>query len=92
MAVEVRAVMPGVTAEQMRPFLAQLGGKIKAFPGFVAHASGPVEGGYHVTEIWESQDAYERWVREVVMPAMQQMGGGRPPQPEYLSADTVVTR
>ena len=38
------------------------------------NASGPTPTGYLVTEIWESQEAHERWVREVIAPVMRGMG------------------
>lgn len=66
--------------------------QLKATPGFIAHASGPIAGGYQVTEIWESQEASERWVREVIMPIMQQIGVTQPPPtPQYLPAENVIT-
>ncbi len=67
--------------------------QIKTFPGFIAHASGSVGGGHFVTEFWESRETYEKWLHEVIGPAMQQAGGGQPPQLHYhLSADVVITR
>ncbi len=92
MAIEMRTVIQGASPEQMQALIAQVGDKMKTFPGFIAHASGPIEGGFHVTELWESQEVHERWVREVVAPAMQQMGGGQVPPVQYLPADSVITR
>ncbi len=92
MAVEMRTQLQGITKEQHAGLLALVSSTIKTFPGFIAHASGPNEGGYYVTELWESQEAHERWVREVIAPAMQQAGGGQPPPVHYLPADSVVIR
>lgn len=92
MAIQMRTQVQGMTDEQWQGFAAHVLPQIKAFPGFLAHASGPYEGGYSVTELWESREAHERWVREVIAPAMQQAGGGQPPQLQYLPADTVIVR
>ncbi|PZS08704.1 MAG: hypothetical protein DLM70_02360, partial [Chloroflexi bacterium] len=74
MAIEMRTEVRGMTREQAQGFASQVLPKIKTFPGFIAHASGPSESGYYVTEFWESQQAHEKWVQEVIMPAMQQAG------------------
>jgi len=81
MAIEMRMVIQGASTEQMQTLIAQVGDKMKTFPGFIAHASGPLEDGFHVTELWESQEAHERWVREVIASPVQ-----------YLPADSVITR
>ena len=93
MAVLMRSEVQGVTAEQIRPFIAQMNEQMKSFPGFIAQAAGPIPGGYQVTEVWESQEAHERWVREVVGPAAaQQLGLTEAPSAEYLPLDYSITR
>ena len=92
MAVLMRTELQGVTVEQVEPLVAQVLGQIKAFPGFIAHARGPIPGGVQVTEVWESQEAHERWVREVIAPAMQQAGMGQVPLSNYLPLEAVITR
>ena len=93
MAVLMRTELQGVTVEQVEPLVAQVLGQIKAFPGFIAQAAGPIPGGYQVTEVWETQEAHERWVREVVGPlAAQQLGITEIPPWQYLTLDGFVTR
>ena len=92
MAVLMRSELQGVTAEQIRPFIARMNEQMKSFPGFIAHARGPIPGGVQVTEVWESQEAHERWVREVIAPAMQQAGMGQVPPSNYLPLEAVITR
>lgn len=70
MTVLMRADVPGMNSEQFEVVFAPLIDQLKAFPGYIAHASGPVQGSYQVTEAWESQEAHERWVREVIVPTM----------------------
>lgn len=96
MSVLMRHELPGVTAEQAEPLIAPLLEQLKTFPGFVAHASGPFPGGVQVTEAWESQEAHERWVREHVVPTMQQAGmlppGAQLPPSQYLPLNHFATR
>jgi hypothetical protein len=93
MAVLMRSEIQGITAEQIRPFIAQANEQMKSFPGFIAQAAGPIPGGYQVTEVWETQEAHERWVREVVGPlAAQQLGITEIPPWQYLPIDDFVTR
>jgi heme-degrading monooxygenase HmoA len=83
MTVLMRAEVPGMTADQFEVLFAPLIDQLKGFPGFIANASGPVPEGYQVTEVWESQETHERWVREVIMPAMERAGLTRPPSIQY---------
>jgi hypothetical protein len=93
MAVLMRAELQGVTMEQMRPFMAQVKERIKSFPGFIAQASGPIPGGIQVTEVWETQETHERWLREVVGPmSAQQLGITEAPPSQYLPLDDFITR
>lgn len=92
MTVLMRADVPGMNSEQFEVVFAPLIDQLKAFPGYIAHASGPVQGSYQVTEAWESQEAHERWVREVIVPTMQRAGLTDPPSIQYLPLDRFFTR
>jgi hypothetical protein len=41
-------------------------------PGMLTHAAGPVAGGWRVIEIWESQEALDRFFREKLGAALQE--------------------
>jgi hypothetical protein len=91
MAIEMRAEIVGMTKEQYDDGISQVGAKLKATPGFIAHIAGPMAGGYRVTELWESREALDRWIREEIMPMAEQIG--IPPfQPQILPADNLITR
>ncbi len=93
MAILMRSEMQGVSAERFRAFIAQANVQMRSFPGFIAQASGPIPGGYQVTEVWETQEAHERWLREVVGPqAAQQLGLTEEPTAQYLPLDVFITR
>ncbi len=70
MTVLMTSTMPGTTAEGYEHLAATLLPTLKASPGFIAHAAGPVEGGYLVTELWESEQAHEAWFAQHVRTAM----------------------
>jgi hypothetical protein len=93
MAILMRSELQGVTAEQIQPFITHMNERMKTFPGFIAQAAGPIPGGYQVTEIWETQEAHERWLREVIAPtAAARLGLTQAPSAEYLTLDFFVTR
>ena len=92
MAILMSQEVPGMTAGQAEALIAQILDQLKTFPGFIAHATGPTPEGYQVTEVWESQEAHERWVREVVMPILQQAGLSELPPHHYLPLDRFFTR
>jgi heme-degrading monooxygenase HmoA len=70
MPVLMTSDMPGTTQEGYEHLAAALVPTMQASPGFIAHAAGPVEGGYVVTELWESEQAHEAWFAQHVRPAM----------------------
>lgn len=93
MAIEMRQELPDFTAEQAAAIAAQVNAQARTAPGFIAHASGPIAGGYHVTEFWESQEAFERFSDTVIKPLMGQLGVvGTFSPPQYLPVDNIVTR
>ena len=83
---------PGMTVEQFNAAFAPLLERIKMWPGFIMNASGPTPTGYLVTEIWESQEAHERWVREVIAPVMRGMGIESIPPVHYQTLNQYFMR
>ncbi len=54
--------------------------------GLIGHWAGPGEnGGWCVLSEWESQDAFERFRRDRLMPAAQQQGGPGTIQPRIFT-------
>jgi len=48
--------------------------------GFRMHAAGATpDGGFRIFEVWESQDHFDRFVQERLMPLMREIGGGGNP-------------
>ena len=61
----VRLEMDGVTQEQYDAIHAQLAPLGAEEPGFVAHIAGPTQGGWYVTEVWNSKADWERFMQRV---------------------------
>lgn len=93
MAIEMRQELQGLTREQAEAVAAVINERARTAPGFIAHASGPIAGGYHVTEFWESREAFERFSEEVVAPLMMRLNVAPPQSPaQYLPVENVITR
>jgi len=63
---------PGVTQAQYEQALKEVAPDNKLLPGMLFHVAGPTEnGGWRVVEIWESQEAADRFFREKLGQALQ---------------------
>jgi hypothetical protein len=56
--------------------------------GLILHTASEKDGRMRIVDVWESKDAYERFERDVLMPAMGRIGsappaGGPPPRDEF---------
>lgn len=77
MAIGLRFEIEGMTQEQYDGAI-QAGGLDQGLPdGQIFHVAGPMENGWRVIDVWESREAFDRFAREVLAPAM----GGQAPQP-----------
>ena len=43
-------------------------------PGEVLSIVGPLDGGWQVVDVWESQDVFETYMRDKVKPVLQRLG------------------
>ncbi|MET7757340.1 hypothetical protein ABZT27_21950 [Streptomyces sp. NPDC005389] len=79
------AVIERVTDGQGFTQFADLGN-----PGLVSHAAGPVDGGFRVTEVWESPEALETHAK-TFGPILADLGHADV-QPTIIPAHNVVVR
>ena len=70
----IQAVVPGMTREQYNRMSERMLVEIKRQRGFLAHAGMPVPGGFQVVEFWESQETFDAWIKNAVMPAATAAG------------------
>jgi hypothetical protein len=68
MAVLVTADVQGQTEAGYFGMLDMLTGPLKAAPGFILHTAHPIDGGWRVVEIWESQQDANQFFAKSVHP------------------------
>ena len=75
MAYMLHHFWPGATDEQYQATVAVVhpGGALPAGQSY--HAAGPTDGGYLITAMWDSKESSDRFVQEVLLPAMPVAGG-----------------
>ena len=81
MAIAVVIETPGGTKEQYEQVIRELGiSGSQLAPGQVVHFAGPVAGGWQVVNVYETQEAADKW-NEKVMAARQKAGMPAPLPP-----------
>ncbi len=61
----------GVTQAQYEQVLSEVNPDGKVAPGVLWHAAGPTADGWKVLEVWESQEALEKFFQEKLGAALQ---------------------
>ena len=75
MAVMMTAQMPGVSTAMYDRVNEELGITQDNLPdGLISHNAGTTNEGLFVVDVWESQDAFDHFVRERVAPVLERMG------------------
>jgi hypothetical protein len=77
---------PGATEEQYRTTLAVVHPPEGLPEGQLYHAAGPTAGGILIAAVWDSKASADRFMNEVLMPAMP-VEGGVSGQPEERVAE-----
>ena len=77
MPIMITSDLAGATQNDYEHLAAGLLAALKAANGFIAHAAGPIEGGYQVSELWESEEAHRAWFEAYVVPFLP-AGAPRP--------------
>jgi hypothetical protein len=64
--------------------------------GLIVHSAGQGQGGWYVYDIWESREAFQRFMDEKLMPAFGDlMGDQQPPEearPQFFEVEVLVVR
>ena len=91
MAVSVFLEFPGVTREQYEQ-LAQDMALSGPPEGVIVHVCGPTsEGGWRLVDVWETQEAFERFANELLIPHAQARGFPQPSEREFFEPFHVLT-
>lgn len=87
MAVALLLEFPGATQEQF----GQVAEKVssKSPPGLLFHVEGPMEGGWRVVDVWESQEAVDTFFQETLGHVLQEVGLAIP-QPQFWPAQRII--
>ena len=61
--------------------------------GCVVHIAGPMEGGWRVITVWDTEEQYQQFTNEKLIPALQEVAGeeGEPPKIEANPVHTHIT-
>jgi hypothetical protein len=81
MAVGIRLKFDGGTQEAYEAGHAAM--EIDSNPpaGLIVHSAGPIDEGWGVIDFWESREAYDTFVSDRLMPALQGLGDRGFPNP-----------
>jgi hypothetical protein len=94
MPIAILIEIPNMTAEQGAAVLRELGLTNRPPAGQVLHIEGPMEGGYRVVDVWESQEVFQSFVQEQLGPAFARAGLALPAdmQPKAVWPITTVLK
>lgn len=85
MAIARIATFPGGTKEQYE-YLGQLMGEgVVDQPERRVLAAGPSEGGWTIVQVWDSEEALDRFVGDHLRPAMERAGDRGHPEPPQIT-------
>ena len=59
-------------------------------PGMLFHAAGQTENGWRVIDVWESQEAADRFIQDKLGPALQRAGVTAQPQIQVLQVHHIM--
>jgi hypothetical protein len=83
MAIGLLLTWPSFTKEQYDKVTDILDLANRPQPGMIFHCAGQASGGWRVFDIWESQEAYDRFLRDRLGPAFKKADiQGSAPNPE----------
>ena len=67
----------GLTAEEYRAVLDRMGVETRPAGGIFLHLTAPIEGGYRIVEIWDSQERFQEFLEKRLAPANEVLGLNR---------------
>lgn len=69
----------GVTLDMYRAVQEKAGVETDPPQGLIIHTAGMVDGELQIVDVWESQDAADRFGQERLMPAIKEVAGDQAP-------------
>jgi len=89
-AILVVSGIPGATAEQDAALVKALNLEASPPVGARVRAAGPSANGWRIVSLWDSEEEFEHFREERLMPALQDLGGAAPTI-EIWPIETVLT-
>jgi hypothetical protein len=93
MAIGVLLDIPGGTQEQYEQVneiaFGDPKGPTEPIDGLIIHSAGATTTGWRIFDVWESQDAFDRFMNEIIMPAVEGLDMPEIP-PDVYELTTVV--
>jgi len=93
MAIGVLLDIPGGTQEQYEQVNEKAFGDPKGptepIDGLIIHTAGATASGWRIYDVWESQEAFDRFMNETIMPAVEGLDMPEIP-PDVYELTTVV--
>jgi hypothetical protein len=86
MAVGMLQMLQGVTKQQYDQVNEKMFGQspppTDQLPeGLIVHSAGPAENGWYIYDLWESKEAFQRFLDKQLQPAVREVFGDQPPPP-----------
>ncbi len=93
MAVGVIYDLPGATLDQYDQMISRMGYEHEGecAPGALFHWVAATEEGIRAVDVWESRDAFDRFVEDQIVPVAQEVGM-QPPQVASYEIHCTLTR
>lgn len=97
MAVGMLLAGEGVTRESYEQLTKQMFGSYpmgeqESPEGLILHTAGQSDQGWYIYDVWESQDAFQRFVQSQLGPAVHELLGEDAPrlEPQFFPIETLV--
>ena len=89
MAVMMQMEWPGIGAAEYEAARKAVNWEGDVPPGAMFHVVAVTDSGVRVTDVWESAEAFEAFVRDRLMPGVKELGIPGEPNVEILSAHRI---
>ena len=89
MAVMMQMTWDGIGLEEYEAARKHVNWEGDVPPGAMFHVVAATDSGVRVTDVWESAEAFDAFVRDRLMPGIQELGIPGEPQVEILPAHAV---
>lgn len=93
MAIGILFEGPGMTRENYEEMNRQMFGSARpsaSIDGLIIHTAGEGPNGFRIVDVWESQEQFERFMEEKIMPAAEAMNAPQTAEPQIWELHNVT--